>query len=152
MDNKFQEYEIFCEARRNMNYYKGEVLPFINKICRKDMTSGDIDGFVYDYKKKIYMLLEQKWCREESKGTQDNHLRFLVALLNEAKKGEFFKNWKLGVYKIIGDPPFTNCTIKQFAVKAQDDRIIRISRTELEGFFNLDIDFEELTPLDAPIR
>ncbi len=151
MDNKFEHYEIFCEARRNMNYYKGEVLPFINKICRKDMTSGDVDGFIYDYKKKIYMVLEQKWVREESKGSQDNHLRFLAAILNEATKGAQFREWKMGVYKIIGDPPFTTCKVQQFAVKPQDDRIIQIARTELQGFFNLEILFEDLTPRDAPI-
>lgn len=149
MDNKHREYEIFCEARRNMKYYKGEVLPFINKICRKNMTSGDIDGFIFDYKKKTYMVLEQKWCSEQSRESQDMHLRFLAVILDEAKKVQRFNDWKMGVYKIIGDPPFNTCTVKQFGLKEEDDQEIRIERLELESFFNLDISFEDLTPHDA---
>ncbi len=137
---EFEIYEMFVDARRKMNYYKGEILPFINYNCRRNMTTGDIDGFVWDYDKKIYMVLEQKWTSEQCKDSQELHLQFLCALMEEAKKGERFKNWEFGVYKIIGNPPFKESAI----IKYPDREKKRIDQETLQQFMDLKIRFDEL--------
>ena len=104
------------------------------------MTTGDIDGFIWDYVLQKYMLLEQKWNGENRKKSQDLHLRFLYTILEEAKKGERFRNWKFGVYMIIGNPPFHESIIVSYPNKEKK----RIDQNTLKIFMELEIDFEDL--------
>lgn len=138
--NKYKKYEIFCDAKKNINYYKGEILPFINKLCRKNMTSGDIDGFVWDYNKKTYIAIEQKWSNENNKKSQDLHLKFLSAIFAEVVKCERFCDYKFYVLKIIGDPPFEKCKIINIA----DDSEKIIDRQSLVDLFEMNKNYEEL--------
>jgi hypothetical protein len=140
MDDKVKEYEIFCEARRNMNYYKGEVLPFIHKMCRKNMTSGDIDGFVWDYERKIYIVIEQKRKFEKHKDSQDLHLRFLSAILSEMFYSERFGGYKFYVLKIVGDPPFHESKIMNMTT----DETKVINQEQLVNLLEMNILFEDL--------
>ena len=141
MINKIEAYEIFCEARNKENYYKGEILPFVNKLCRRNMTSGDIDGFVWDYKKKIYIVIEQKWSTERQKDSQDLHLEFINAILNEAKKQERFADWSFYVFKIVGDPPFHTAHV--INIDTKETR--KIDRRNLIHLLEMNIKFEELS-------
>lgn len=141
MTDKIKEYEIFCDARKRENYYKGEILPFVNKLCRKSMTSGDIDGFVWDYRKKIYIVIEQKWSAERQKESQDLHLEFISAILNEAKKQPRFADWYFYVFKIVGDPPFHTAHVINIATKETK----KIDRRNLIHLLEMNIKFEELT-------
>lgn len=140
MMDKFHEYDIFCDARRKMNYYKGEVLPFINKLCRKNMTSGDIDGFVFDYVKKIYIVIEQKWSNERHKSSQDTHLKFLSAIFEEVNKSDRFEDWKFYILKVVGDPPFISCEVENISTK--ETKIL--SRDQLVDLFEMNINFEDI--------
>jgi hypothetical protein len=140
MNDKLVEYEIFCEARKNMNYYKGEVLPFIHKMCRKNMTSGDIDGFVWDYTKKIYIILEQKRKYEKHKESQDLHLKFMSAILQEMYFSDRFGAYKFYVFKVIGDPPFKESTI----INMMTDEAKIISQKKLVDLLEMNILFEDL--------
>lgn len=143
MDN-FTEYEMFVDAKKKINYYKGDVLPFIHKCCRKDMTTGDIDGFIFDYKRKIYYVLEQKWTKEKHKESQDIHLQFLVTLLDLASESERFSGWTFGVYKIIGNPPFANVRIIDF----RTHECKTIDRNQFVKFLELDLKFENFDTND----
>lgn len=138
--DQFYEYDVFCDARRKMNYYKGEILPFINKLCRKDMTSGDIDGFVWDYYKKTYIVIEQKWTNEKNKDSQDLHLKFLSAVFEEASKSERFADYKFYVLKFIGDPPFRNCNVTNITTGESKT----ISREVMIDLFDMKIKFEDI--------
>lgn len=138
--DSIQEYEIFVEARNNINYYKGEVLPFIHKICRKDMTSGDIDGFVWDYKKKIYLLIEQKRTREKHKNTQDLHLKFIDTIFQEMKFSKRFYDYRFYVLKIIGDPPFNTATV----INMSTCETKKIDQKGLINLLEMNILFENL--------
>lgn len=142
MEDKVREYEIFVEAREKANYYKGEILPFVNKICRKDMTSGDIDGFVWDYKKKKYYLIEQKRINERHKDSQNLHLIFMHNVLIEASNSERFFDYEFGVFKIIGNPPFQNCVIQK--IDNYDCEKKNVTRFDLINFLNLDVSFDDL--------
>jgi hypothetical protein len=138
--DKLKEYEIFCDARKNANYYKGEILPFVNKLCRKNMTSGDIDGFVWDYIKKIYIVIEQKWSNERHKSSQDTHLKFISAILDSALETERFKDYKFYVFKIIGDPPFDKCIVQN--IKTNESK--NITSKQLIDLLEMNVKFEEL--------
>jgi hypothetical protein len=138
--DKITEYEIFCDARKNMNYYKGEILPFVNKLCRKNMTSGDIDGFVWDYGKKVYILIEQKWSKEAHKRSQDLHLEFMNAIFNECSKSDRFYEYKFYVFKIIGDPPFYKCRVCNIGTKETK----HIDQEGLIDLLDIKILFEDL--------
>jgi hypothetical protein len=139
MDDKYK-YEVFVEARKMMNYYKGEVLPFVNKMCRKDMTSGDIDGFIWDYYRKVYIVIEQKRSLEKHKDSQHKHLQFLQAMHDELIYTERFAAWKFYVFKIIGDPPFHNCIVHNIATDEKKD----VNQEQLKMLFDMDIFFEDL--------
>lgn len=141
MIDKFKEYEIFCDARKRDNYYKGEILPFVNKLCRKSMTSGDIDGFVWDYVRKIYIVIEQKWASERQKKSQDLHLKFISAILNEAKMTPRFADWSFYVLKIVGNPPFHTANVTNIATEETKE----IDRMNLIDLLEMNIKFEELT-------
>ncbi len=138
--DSIQKYEIFVEARNNINYYKGEVLPFIHKVCRKDMTSGDIDGFVWDYRKKIYLLIEQKRTKERHKDSQDLHLKFIEAIFSEMKHSERFSNYKFYVLKIVGDPPFRTSTV----INISDNMVKEIDQYTLKDLLEMNVLFEDL--------
>jgi hypothetical protein len=138
--DKINEYEIFCEARQNMNYYKGEVLPFVHKLCRKDITSGDIDGFIWDYHKKIYIIIEQKRKYEKHKESQNLHLMFISALFNELKYSERFAEYKFYVFKVIGNPPFKECKIHNIST----DETKVLDQQQLIDIFDLNLFFEDL--------
>lgn len=165
MDN-FKEYEAFVEARENCyscplwedcetcpygeihkdsNYYKGEILPFIHYNCRKNMTSGDIDGFVFDYRKRRHMFIEQKWTTEKNSDAQENHLRFLSKVFNEKKRSDLYKDWDFGVYKIIGDPPFHECTIMRYPDMI---KIQKVNRDTLKKFLEFEISFDDIQEED----
>lgn len=139
MDDKYK-YEVFVEARKLMNYYKGEVLPFVNKMCRKDMTSGDIDGFIWDYKRKVYIVIEQKRSQEKHKDSQHLHLQFMQAMLDALLYTERFGSYKFYVFKIIGDPPFNNCIVHNIATDEKKD----VNQEQLKMLFDMDIFFEDL--------
>lgn len=139
MDNKYH-YEVFVEARKMMHYYKGEVLPFVNKMCRKDMTSGDIDGFIWDFKRKIYIVIEQKRPQERQKNSQHLHLQFLHAIFNEALNTDRFRSYKFYVFKVIGDPPFHNCIVHNIATNEKKN----VNQDQLKLLFDMDIFFEDL--------
>jgi len=138
--DKLKEYEIFCEARAKQNYYKGEILPFINKVCRKDMTSGDIDGFVWDYKKKILIVIEQKWTQERQKQSQDMFLQFIITALEEAKKQPRLMDWFFYMFKIVGDPPFHSATVENIYTR----EIKNVTRTQLIDILEMNIRFEDV--------
>lgn len=142
----FQEYEIFSRMKKSINYFKGEVLPFVHLCCRKDMTSGDIDGFVWDFKRKIYRVFEQKWATENQKKSQHMHLAFLAEVLAIARASERFAGWEMGVYKIIGDPPFIKSTVEQISVR--DRHVFSkkkvATRVELMEFMNMSITFDQI--------
>lgn len=142
MEDNVREYEIFVEARAKANYYKGEILPFIHKICRKDMTSGDIDGFIWDYKKKKYYIIEQKRINERHKDSQNLHLIFINNILMEAGKSDKYNDYEFGVFKIIGDPPFQSCMIQK--IDSNDCEEKMVTRLDLIDFLNLDISFRDL--------
>lgn len=138
MDKK-KEYEIFCDARSKSNYYKGEILPFVNKMCRKDMTSGDIDGFVWDFEKKIYIVLEQKWVYERHNKRQDDHLKFISCILQKAKQDDRFKDYYFGVYKLVGNPPFDSILITDMKTNVNK----KLNQNQLKDFLELNKTFEQ---------
>jgi hypothetical protein len=139
--SQFDEYDIFCDARRKMNYYKGEILPFVHKVCRKDMTSGDIDGFVWDFNKKIYIVIEQKWTNEKQKSSQIYHLKFLSTIFAEMKSVDRFAEYKFYVFKIVGDPPFNECVV--YDIGSGVSR--KINRQQLKDLLEMTILFEDIT-------
>jgi len=139
---KKDEYKMFVKARQMMNYFKGEVLPFINHLCRRDMTTGDLDGFIFDYNKKVYYALEQKRGHERHRKSQDLHLKFLQTILDTAKKDKRFSDWNMKVYKVIGDPPFYNAQILGYPFTTGID----VTQDQMIDFFNLNVTYEDLIP------
>jgi len=140
MIDKFKEYEIFVDARENSNYYKGEILPFVNKLCRKNMTSGDIDGFLWDYKKKIYIVIEQKHIREKHSQSQDLHLQFINAILKSAAETDRFCDWTFYVFKIVGNPPFNESVIHNIDTSESK----KINRKQLIDILEMKIKYEDI--------
>jgi len=140
MIDKFKEYEIFVDARENSNYYKGEILPFVNKLCRKNMTSGDIDGFLWDYKKKIYIVIEQKHIREKHSQSQDLHLQFINAILKSAAETDRFCDWTFYVFKIVGNPPFNECVIHNIDTSESK----KVNRKQLIDILEMKIIYEDI--------
>lgn len=146
MEDKIREYEIFVEARKLANYYKGEILPFIHKLCRKEMTTGDIDAFIWDYDKKFHYIIEQKLENEKSKESQNKHLRFLYDMYKCVQEN-YFKDWIFGVYKIKGNPPFEEATIYEYPFN-DNNNSITINQEELIDFFNLKVTYDDLKNRD----
>jgi hypothetical protein len=106
-------------------YYKGDIGPLINTKCRKDMTCGDIDCVQYDYKKKIFRIIECKRSLENSKKSQND----LLELFTQIK----IEGYKVGIYKIIGDPPYAKAQIINIATK----KIFDVDHNQLINFLNL---------------
>ena len=104
------------------------------------MTSGDIDGFVWDYQKKTYIAIEQKWTNERNKESQDLHLKFLSAIFYEAQQSKRFSDYKFYVLKIIGDPPFQECEVKNIS----NGDVKKLNRDQLIELFEMNINFEDI--------
>ena len=113
------------ELLKIFKYYKGDILPLINAECRKDMTCGDKDCVQWDFNKKIYRIIESKRTKEIQKESQDRLLKFETNIQ--------IPNYKIEVYKIIGDPPFETATI----INMVNNESKIVNHNELIQFLNL---------------
>ena len=106
-------------------YYKGDLLPLINCKCRKNMTCGDIDCVQWDFYKKIFRIIECKRIGERQKPSQNKLLDFFTKIKVD--------DYKVEIYKIIGNPPFESATIIDIKNKTQKV----VDNKELLEFLNL---------------
>lgn len=130
------QYRMFVTARETQNYYKGEILPFININCRKDMTTGDIDGFQWDYKRKILRFIESKRSNEDQKNSQSTLLSWMQRNIMIRDKEYSFE-----IYKIKGDPPYDKSNIYSYT---QNVWIWNATFDQLKRFLDMDISFDDL--------
>jgi hypothetical protein len=127
-------YRMFVKARQTLNYYKGEIMPFINMNCRKDMTAGDIDCIIWDFYKKILRIVEAKKSNEYQKNSQHRLLKFL-------QENVKIEGYEFDVYKIIGDAPYDFVQIFSF----KNEKYIVTNFNGLKRFLEMDISFLELS-------
>ena len=106
-------------------YYKGDLLPLIHTKVRKDMTCGDIDCIQWDYYKNNLRIIESKRTNELNKNSQNKLLEFL----SEIKIPEY----KVNVYKIIGDPPFEKSKVIHIKSRVEKE----FNQKELIDFLNI---------------
>ena len=128
-----ENYRMFVKARQTLNYYKGEIMPFININCRKDMTAGDIDCITWDFNKKIFRIIEAKRPSENQKESQHKMLKFLQDNIN-------IEGYKFDVYKITGDAPFDSVQIYSF----RNNNFLSTNFVGLKLFLEMYISFDEL--------
>lgn len=129
---------------KTQNYLKGEVLPMVHHLCRRNMTTGDIDVVIYDYYKKVLMFCEQKQKNEQSKKSQDDLYKFLSDVFDAAMTTDRFKAWKMGVYKIIGSPPFDQADVFDYKTNEKTT----IERDEMIRFLQIHRTYEQLCELE----
>ena len=125
------------EIHKKDNYYKGDLLPMTNHLCRQNMTTGDIDMFAWDYYKKVIRVIEQKRETEKEKESQKRFLKFMQELFDELKKTDKYKHYDMGVYLVRGDPPFDSATITSFSGSKIPTEI---THSELIKFIELEPD------------
>ena len=106
-------------------YHKGDILPLIHVKVRKDMTSGDIDGFQWDYNKNVLRFIESKRTSEINKDSQNKFLQFLSRIE--------IPGYKVNVYKIIGDPPFDTAKV----IHVNTGLEIEFNHSQLIDFLNI---------------
>ena len=104
------------------------------------MTSGDIDGFIWDYRKKIYIVIEQKHIREKHSQSQDLHLQFINAILKSAAETDRFCDWTFYVFKIVGNPPFNESVIHNIDTSESK----KVNRKQLIDILEMKIKYEDI--------
>jgi hypothetical protein len=131
-----QKYQPFIGKE---NYYQGLTAPFTNFYVRKDLTSLDIDSFIYDYKKKYCYFIEDKHLHEEKKIMQLKAFEWLAKLLKYANENKY-KDWNIGFFYCTYN--YNLDTVEIYNVLTKETKIINFDNHKL--FLSGDILFDEL--------
>lgn len=136
-----EKYEMYLIAKDTINYYKGDILPFVNMNCRTDMTTGDIDCIQWDYTKCILRIVEAKRSNENQSESQHKLLTFLQDEIH-------IDGYTFDVYKVVGDPPYLETQIFSYRTKQS---ACFVSFDQLKDFLDMKISFDDLLKNRKPV-
>lgn len=118
-----------------LNYYGSDLNKFIDKCCTRKMTAINIDLLMYKKSNKHMRIIESKHTGESIPRSQ---MESLVVLKDANIQGITFE-----VFIVAGDPPYNTAQIQRL----KPSGVKTVDRSQLIGFLNYEIDFDDLQPV-----